>query len=136
MTGARAAFAAAAASLAGTPFRLHGRDPQRGLDCVGVITASLGLIGRPCPASITYSLRQTDFTAQLALLDRAGFVTTTDADEAGAVIACAPGPAQLHFLVSDGQGQHIHAHASLRRVVITPAPLPWRIVGVWRLAHD
>ena len=36
-----AALAAAAESLVGTRFRLHGRDPDTGLDCVGLLAASL-----------------------------------------------------------------------------------------------
>lgn len=135
MTGARAAFAAAAATLVGTPFRLHGRDPLRGLDCVGVVTASLALIGRPVAEAMHYSLRQTDFAPLLPLLERAGFSPTDRGRAPGDVIACVPGPAQLHLVVCVAGG-FVHAHAGLRRVVITPGPLPWRTVSTWRLADD
>ena len=43
MSGPRsgAAIAAAARALVGVPFRLQGRDPALGLDCVGLVGAAL-----------------------------------------------------------------------------------------------
>ena len=52
-----AALAAAAESLVGTRFRLHGRDPDTGLDCVGLLAASLAAIGRAAPLPNGYRLR-------------------------------------------------------------------------------
>ncbi len=34
-------LAAAALNLIGTPFRLHGRDPATGLDCVGLVAEAM-----------------------------------------------------------------------------------------------
>ncbi len=136
MTGARAAFAAAAATLVGTPFRLHGRDQRRGLDCVGVVTASLAMIGRPFDEPMHYGLRQSDFSSLLPLLHRAGFRPVAQGEEAGDVLACTPGPAQLHLVICRGPDGFIHAHAGLRRVVATPGPLPWPTVSAWRLAKN
>ena len=35
------ALATAAEQLIGIPFRLHGRNPETGLDCVGVVAAAV-----------------------------------------------------------------------------------------------
>ena len=40
------ALAEAAVAFAGTRFRLHGRDPETGLDCIGLLAAALTRIGR------------------------------------------------------------------------------------------
>lgn len=58
MNGAGTALAAAAASFVGAPFRLHGRDPARGLDCVGLVAAALAATGRPARAPSGYRMRQ------------------------------------------------------------------------------
>jgi hypothetical protein len=50
-------LAAAALNLIGTPFRLHGRDPARGLDCVGLVAEAMRRAGfHPVPPG-GYGLR-------------------------------------------------------------------------------
>ena len=39
------ALAIAAGELVGSPFRLQGRDPAHGLDCIGLVLVSLARIG-------------------------------------------------------------------------------------------
>ena len=48
MSGPRsgAAIAAAARALVGVPFRLQGRDPALGLDCVGLVGAAMRAAAR------------------------------------------------------------------------------------------
>jgi hypothetical protein len=125
--GERAAQAAEA--LVGTRFRLMGRDPASGLDCVGLVAAALGVPVAPTD----YRLRNRDISAALAFAPAAGLVEAVGAIEPGDVLLAVSGPAQHHLLVAGTGGGFIHAHAGLRRVVATPGPLPWPVTRHWRL---
>ena len=51
-------LALAAEALEGAPFRLHGRDPVTGLDCIGVLAQSLEAFGQKCnPMFLLYIFR-------------------------------------------------------------------------------
>ena len=124
------AFAAAAESLLGVPFRLGGRDPATGVDCVGLVAVALGGIAAPAG----YRLRNTSIRHHLAFAGRAGFVTAPGAVKRGDLILALPGPAQHHLLVALGPERFVHAHAGLRRVVLHTGPLPWPERARWQLA--
>ncbi|HTM95133.1 MAG TPA: peptidoglycan endopeptidase [Croceibacterium sp.] len=126
MTGRDVALAAQA--LVGTRFRLHGRDPATGLDCVGLVSAALG-----ASAPAGYRLRNSNIAAGLAWAPAAGLVEATGTIEPGDVMLVRSGPAQHHLLVAGPSGDFIHAHAGLRRVVVTPGPLSWPVERHWRL---
>ena len=128
------ALAAAAERFVGVPFRLHGRCPERGLDCVGLVAAALAAIGRKAIAPAGYRLRQTDVGRWLAAAVEAGLVESAGEIEPGDVLLVRPGPAQHHLLIAGREGGFVHAHAGLGRVVITPTPLPWAEERCWRLA--
>ena len=136
MSGRRAAFAAAAESFAGAPFRFRGRDPRTGLDCVGVALAALEKIGSPAPEIAPYAMRQREFTAQLTALREAGFGPVDGAIQPGDLLLLEAGPAQVHLAVAGRAGSLIHTHAGLGRVVITPAPCPFPVQRHWRLRED
>lgn len=38
---------------------------------------------------------------------------------------------QLHLMIGTRDGI-VHAHAGLGRVVLTPGPSPWPLLGAWR----
>lgn len=126
MTGHRVARAAEA--LIGTRFRLHGRDPATGLDCVGLVAAALGITAAPSG----YGLRNRDVTAALAFAPGAGLIESAGAIEPGDVLLVRPGTVQSHLLIADTRGGFVHAHAGLRRVVAMPGPLPWPVERHWR----
>ena len=128
------ALAAAAERLVGVPFRLHGRCPERGLDCVGLVAAALAAVGRTAVAPAGYRLRQTDVGRWLAAAAEAGLVEAAGEVEPGDVLLVRPGPAQHHLVIAGRESGYVHAHAGLGRVVITPAPLPWAEKRRWRLA--
>jgi hypothetical protein len=126
MTGREVALAARA--LVGTRFLLHGRDPATGLDCVGLVSAALG-----ATAPNGYRLRNRDIAAALAFAPAAGLTEVSGAVEPGDVLLVRSGPAQHHLLMAAPCGGFIHAHAGLRRVVVTPGPLAWPVERHWRL---
>lgn len=128
------ALARAAAALIGAPFRLHGRDPATGVDCVGLVSAALDAIGRGAAAPYGYGLRNRDIGPALHFTARAGFVDASGPLLPGDLLLVQPGPLQHHLLIQGESGAAIHAHAGLRRVVSTPAPLTGPILRHWRLA--
>lgn len=132
MSGAE--LAAAAEALVGVPFRLHGRDPAQGLDCVGLVTAALAATGRSVPALAGYQLRQLDIAAFLSAAARAGLAEAAGPPVGGDVLLLKPGPAQHHLAIAARDGGIVHAHAGLGRVVRTPPPLPWPLERHWRLS--
>lgn len=125
-------FAHAAQSLLGAPFRLGGRDPATGIDCVGLVACALG--GAEAP--VGYALRNSAIDRHLAFAAHAGFEPTAGAIECGDLILAEPGPAQHHLLVALRPARFVHAHAGLRRVVLQAGPLPWPERARWRLATE
>lgn len=123
-------FAARAESLVGTPFRLGGRDPATGLDCVGLVAWALG---PQTPAPRGYRLRNSGIAHHLAFVQAAGFAPANAPARRGDMILAVPGPAQHHLLVVLGPDRFIHAHAGLRRAVVHRGPLPWDEIALWRL---
>ncbi|MAF61282.1 MAG: hypothetical protein CL680_07445 [Blastomonas sp.] len=127
-------LAPAALDLVGCPFRLHGRDPATGLDCVGLVAASLERIGRGVDAPCDYRLSggcldRFDGWAAMCGLDR---VAQNAPGAPGDVLLCEPGVGQFHVLV-DGDALLVHAHIGLGRVVAAPSPSPWPVRRRWRL---
>lgn len=132
MTGAGGVVVAAARALIGTPFRLHGRDPAYGVDCVGLICVALGGAGVRIDGPSGYRLasgtiRQFEAAARAAKLEAA-----TQA-EAGDVLLCRIDCRQWHLGIASGDGL-IHADAGLGRVVERPGAVPWPVVRCWRIA--
>lgn len=130
------ALAAAAERLVGTPFRLHGREPARGLDCVGLVAAALAAVGRPVAPPSGYRLRQTDPRRLVAAAARCGLVETAGPTAPGDVVLVRPGPAQLHLVIAGSAGGFVQAHAGLGRVVLTPGALEWPAERRWRLREE
>lgn len=125
-------FARAAEALVGAPFRLGGRDPATGIDCVGLVACALG--GADAPAG--YGLRNSGIERHIAFAHRAGFAPVTGPVVRGDLILAAPGPAQHHLLVALGPARFVHAHAGLRRVACHNGPLPWPETARWRLSNQ
>lgn len=126
MTGPELALAARV--LVGIPFRLHGRDPRHGLDCIGVLEAACG-----CRALLPngYTLRARDLPLT-PLAARLGLLETEGPIEIGDVVIVRPGPCQHHLAIATGPDSFVHAHAGLRRVVEGPLSADWPRIGHWR----
>ena len=123
-----------ARAAVGARFRLHGRDPATGLDCIGLVAWSLAAIGRPVRTPMHYGLRNSDIAEALAFVPAWGLRDTTAPARPGDVLLALTGSLQHHLLIAGPRGAFIHAHAGLRRVVATPGPLTWPILRHWRLA--
>ena len=132
MTGAQ--LAAAAEVLLGCRFRLHGRDPHTGLDCIGVLAVALERAGRPAPIPNGYALRSRNVERFTALAEPCCFAPAEGAFAAGDVAVWQVGPGQFHLGVALNRDAFVHAHAGLRRVVSGPADPGWRLAGHWRPA--
>lgn len=113
-------------SLIGAPFRLHGRDPATGLDCVGVVAMAMGVATVPNG----YRLRRAAPDAIVEGLEAAGLVRVAGPPRADDVLLIAAGPTQFHLAMKTAGG-FVHACALLRRVVETPG-MPEGLIGVWR----
>lgn len=130
MTGAELAIAAKA--LTGTPFRLHGRDPRIGLDCIGVLDAACRACGLEVCFPNGYSLRSRRLPAIAPLAARLGLHEIDAPIACGDVILVRPSPCQYHFAIATGPDRFVHAHAGLRRVVEGPLRDDWPIIRQWR----
>ncbi|MBX7536428.1 peptidoglycan endopeptidase [Qipengyuania sp. GH1] len=132
-------FAAAAERLVGTPFRLHGRDPAHGLDCVGVVLCALRRCGVDGGGfTPRYGLRNSSIAALLPMAAALGLREVEGGRQRGDVLLVRAGPAQQHLLVitegvSTGGDRFVHAHAGLRRVVLQHGADAWPPIRHWRL---
>jgi hypothetical protein len=129
-------MALAAMNLVGVRFLLGGRNPQQGLDCVGVLVIALAAAGRTPRLPLDYTLRRTNISDFVAAAAEVGLVSVDDCLVAGDLIVAKAGPAQFHAGVCGIGDTVVHAHASLGRVVLSPAPLPWPLEHHWRLCSS
>ena len=126
-------LADAAQALVGSGFRLHGRHPVTGLDCVGVLSAALTAIGRKAALPDAYRLRSRAIPDLSRIAADCGMVAVIDALQAGDVLLAKIGSCQFHVLITAENGCVVHAHAGLGRVIIEPISDDWQIAGHWRL---
>jgi murein DD-endopeptidase / murein LD-carboxypeptidase len=121
-------YSARARALVGTRFRAQGRS-DAGLDCVGVVLATFG-IGENA-VKRDYRLRGDhlpDLRMQLDLHFRR--VSRTQM-RSGDVLLLGAGEDQPHLAICTDRG-FVHAHAGIKRVVETPGPPEWPLLGVYR----
>lgn len=122
------AVARSAEALVGAPFRLHGRSPETGLDCVGLAALALGGLGVPD----FYRLRNARIDHMLRFAEAAGLAPASGPIRRGDVLLVSTGPAQQHLCIATACESFVHAHAGLRRVAIHEGPLPWPVIRHWR----
>lgn len=126
-----------ALSLCGSEFRLHGRDEQFGLDCIGLAAKCLRAAGLECRIPNGYSIRGGSEEAINAFMADIGFerFASESALCEGDIILVRPSPVQWHFLIRANDG-FVHAHAGLGKVVFCPGDAPWPISAIFRLMED
>jgi cell wall-associated NlpC family hydrolase len=126
--------AKAAEALVGCPFRLHGRDPQTGLDCIGLLQAVFRSLGIAADLPSGYSLRTSRWPGMGGVATDLGFDLANGGIEPGDICLFQPSPAQLHFAIAaNGRDRFVEAHAGLRRVVLSPGLYPHALLRHWRL---
>jgi cell wall-associated NlpC family hydrolase len=119
-----------ARALVGAPFRPQGRDPDQGLDCIGVAIMATGIPkGR---VRRDYRLRGHDPEEVDRDFHESGFIRIGPADaEPGDVLLVRPAATALHLVILTDAG-YLHADLRLRRVVEVPGPVPWPALSAWR----
>ena len=126
------AIIARARACVGARFRLQGRDPAIGLDCVGLAAEAFGKSVPPA----RYALRGGDSAELMAMIAAAGMRSIkSNAARAGDLLMVQAAPCQLHLLVLTGSG-FIHADARLRRVVEVPGLPAWPVLHAWRMDEE
>lgn len=128
------AVVAAARRAAGVRFRPHGRDPAYGLDCVGLAALALREAGFGGFVPDDYPLRGGQPAQIVASVNESGLVPAADA-RAGDLLLCQSAAGQLHLAIDSGDGV-IHADAAARCVVERPGPVPWPVIGRWRIPQE
>lgn len=126
-------LANAAESFIGIRFRLHGRNPDEGLDCIGLIACCLEVIEENPVAPEGYRLRNTQISSWIGCAELSGFERVSGLVEAGDILLTKPGPGQHHLLIAANAHEAIHAHAGLRRVVRQSLASTGTIHSHWRL---
>lgn len=119
-------------ALVGCPFRLHGRTPATGLDCVGLVSASLEAIGERPIAPNGYGLRNLGIDQWLPLAALSGLKPVSGPITAGDILLIALPNCQHHLAIAADSQDVVHAHAGLRQVVRQPRDPAWRIHDRWR----
>lgn len=134
--GAASRIVAAARDCIGARFRVHGRDPAIGLDCVGLAAHAYRAAGADPILPTGYALRGGTVRDVGERLRANGFVRVSDGiGVAGDLFVLRPGPRQIHFAIHSGFGV-IHADLALKRIVERPGPAPWPLLGIWRWRPD
>ncbi len=120
--------AARARALVGVRFRPQGRDPAKGLDCVGVVIHAFRLEAGSIPDD--YRLSSLGRTAELMAGILARFAPLRRA-EVGHLVVMEAGRRQMHLGVRTEAGI-VHADARTGRVIEGPIPPGARVVGYFR----
>jgi cell wall-associated NlpC family hydrolase len=129
-----AALALAALELVGCRFRVHGRDPATGLDCVGLVSAALAQVGVTPNVPQDYALRNKSAARVAQYAEGLGLIPYADGELPGDILLLQVGPCQFHFVLRTLSG-FVHAHAGLRKVVVTPILPDGDVIGAWRLSQ-
>lgn len=127
-------LAAKALALVGAPFRLHGREPATGLDCIGVLAAALTACGATPQLPNGYMLRNRTLPELGQYVAGNGLALAAGPLTAGDVVLVRAAPCQVHLLIAVGNEHFVHAHAGLRRVICGELPADWPILRHWRIA--
>jgi murein DD-endopeptidase / murein LD-carboxypeptidase len=115
----------------GVPFRLHGRCAGEALDCVGLVAVALGEITGRCDVPMHYTLRGDFADVVDRYFESVGLKKCTEPFADGDIVLVCVAPKQSHLMVR-ADGGFVHAHAGLRKIVLTPGPPLWPVTGAWR----
>lgn len=125
----RTDLAARARALVGTRFRPQGRDPELGLDCIGLILCAFDLAADQVRRD--YRLRGAHRAELLAALAGPFRRIARARRQPGDVLLLEVARDQMHLAVVTAVG-FVHADARRGKVVETPGTPPWPVVAVFR----
>jgi hypothetical protein len=122
---------ARARALIGVRFRPQGRDPEHGLDCIGVAMMAMGV--KKDEVRRDYIIPSGSTSEQInAEIAEMGFIRISPAAAgAGDMLLVRPAPNALHLAILT-DGGYLHAEMRLRRTVEVPGAVPWPTVSAWR----
>jgi murein DD-endopeptidase / murein LD-carboxypeptidase len=126
-------FVAAARACLGSRFRLQGRHPDTGLDCIGLVVWSAQQCGMVVPDAQDYLLSDNPARLDAGLL-AAPIESIDSADLAsGDIVRLLSHGQPLHLAIC-GDGTLIHADVRCRKVVEQRLTQDWRerIVAAYR----
>lgn len=129
-------FAAAAERMAGVRWRMHGRDPAKGLDCGGLLVATMAACAVVAVDSLDYDARMPPPDLLWSLCRQNGTEQPWGDQGAGRVGLCAweGGDVPRHLVVMLGGRRIVHVHADARRAVVQPAGwLDGHLLAVFRV---
>jgi len=122
-------YADRARALVGARFRPQGRDPDLGLDCVGMAIATFGIAAETIRRN--YRLRG-DHRAEIERVLAKSFRRVGRGQQCpGDLMLLKVGADQLHFGVRTDRG-FVHADARLGHVVETPGDPDWPVIAAYR----
>ncbi len=126
-----------AMELCGTKYRLHGRNAEHGLDCVGLAARCLSSADLVCDVPNGYSMRGGSAQQISEVMTLAGFFVLPSGARLreGDIALVRPGPVQWHLMIRTDCG-FVHAHAGLGKVVLTPGEAQWPIEMVFRIGEN
>ena len=126
----RGEIVARARALIGVRFRPQGRDPEHGLDCIGVVAMATGVPREKVRRD--YGLHSSDPDEVNGGFDQSGFIRIAPvAARDGDILVVRPAPGALHVVILTDSG-YLHADMRLRKVVEVPGELPWPVLSAWR----
>ncbi|MEP2987665.1 MAG: peptidoglycan endopeptidase [Parasphingorhabdus sp.] len=131
------ALADEALLLCGTDFRLHGRDAETGLDCIGLAGLCISAADLQTMVPTGYSMRGGNVEVIIGVMEQAGFEKVCHQSKPldGDVLLVRVSPVQLHFMIR-AYGGYVHAHAGLRKIVLSPGSCPWPILEIFRIVES
>jgi len=120
-----------APSLLGVKFRANGRNPIRGLDCVGVLVVTCQLAGVNCPDFNEYGMAGSHDLLILQLHAH-GFKKQTRNPRKGDVVTF-KGKDSGHVGIMESETSMIHSRVELGEVRREPFAIKWAKIlsGVW-----
>lgn len=121
-------YVARARALRGCRFRLQGRDPRHGLDCVGLAVVVYAIRD---DFRRDYRLRGGHLSEMRRALARDFRRISNLARRPGDLLLWSVATDQLHLGTCAG-GSFVHADAGIGRIVETPGEAPWPLIGIFR----
>ena len=128
-----AELASAPESLLDTPFKLHGRNAQSGVDCVGVLLIALRTLGIRIVEPPSYSLRNICVRRQVAAARYNELEEVSGPISLGDVLLLKISAVQFHLGIVSRGNTIVHAHAGLGRVVVSSLTDAYVIENHWRI---